>query len=300
MGKRKKSSRGPTGPKKREPLPTQFKCVFCNSETSISVLIDKKAALEGHATFATLLKYMQSTTMNTAHNAKGATRATPGGATCSTDRTKHHCMSTIAADDRVKQGRSKSQVHQQQKAAEEAWLHLVLEALEEERSHFSDQCEWQEYLHDLDDGQRAIPAWLYHHPEDIGPEQASYAKRQWKNPWRKREEKIKFNEEIFSRDLAVITKPERPVSPNGKHEIDLSNPPLPSGVQSWDEVQGLPIRRSKRKWLTRAARNMALHLAHTPPALYMRSIIGPFIDCRDIRLPDKYRLTKSREQWICQ
>ncbi|KAK6439163.1 Transcription elongation factor 1 [Oleoguttula sp. CCFEE 5521] len=36
MGKRKKSSRGPQGPKKREPLATTFKCVFCNSENSVS------------------------------------------------------------------------------------------------------------------------------------------------------------------------------------------------------------------------------------------------------------------------
>ncbi|KAK5167559.1 AAA ATPase Elf1 [Saxophila tyrrhenica] len=45
MGKRKKSSRGPTGPKKREPLATSFRCVFCNHETSVSVKIDKKAGV---------------------------------------------------------------------------------------------------------------------------------------------------------------------------------------------------------------------------------------------------------------
>ncbi|KAK5125440.1 hypothetical protein LTR85_000549 [Meristemomyces frigidus] len=42
MGKRKKSSRTPQGPKKREPLATSFKCVFCNNETSVSVQLDKK------------------------------------------------------------------------------------------------------------------------------------------------------------------------------------------------------------------------------------------------------------------
>ncbi|EMC97420.1 hypothetical protein BAUCODRAFT_33135, partial [Baudoinia panamericana UAMH 10762] len=42
MGKRKKSSRKPTGPKKREPLATSFKCVFCSNETSVTVAIDKK------------------------------------------------------------------------------------------------------------------------------------------------------------------------------------------------------------------------------------------------------------------
>ncbi|KAF2766752.1 hypothetical protein EJ03DRAFT_167837 [Teratosphaeria nubilosa] len=42
MGKRKKSSRTPTGPKKREPLATRFKCVFCSNENSVSVQIDKK------------------------------------------------------------------------------------------------------------------------------------------------------------------------------------------------------------------------------------------------------------------
>nr|POE56722.1 transcription elongation factor 1 [Quercus suber] len=65
MGKRKKSSRGPTGPKKvssthllqcrkvshvtnipqREGLATSFKCVFCNNENSVSVKIDKKSAI---------------------------------------------------------------------------------------------------------------------------------------------------------------------------------------------------------------------------------------------------------------
>jgi transcription elongation factor Elf1 len=45
MGKRKKSARKPTGPKKREPLATTFRCVFCNHETSVSVKIDKKAGV---------------------------------------------------------------------------------------------------------------------------------------------------------------------------------------------------------------------------------------------------------------
>ncbi|EED18431.1 conserved hypothetical protein [Talaromyces stipitatus ATCC 10500] len=42
MGKRKKSSRGPQGPKKREPLATTFACLFCNHENSITVKLDKK------------------------------------------------------------------------------------------------------------------------------------------------------------------------------------------------------------------------------------------------------------------
>ncbi|KAK5107324.1 hypothetical protein LTR62_001379 [Meristemomyces frigidus] len=42
MGKRKKSSRTPQGPKKREPLATTFKCPFCNHESSVTVQIDKK------------------------------------------------------------------------------------------------------------------------------------------------------------------------------------------------------------------------------------------------------------------
>jgi len=42
MGKRKKSSRKPQGPKKREPLATTFTCLFCNHEKAIIVKLDKK------------------------------------------------------------------------------------------------------------------------------------------------------------------------------------------------------------------------------------------------------------------
>ncbi|KAF2184685.1 Elf1-domain-containing protein [Zopfia rhizophila CBS 207.26] len=42
MGKRKKSSRKPQGPKKKEKLPTTFQCLFCNHENSVSVTIEKK------------------------------------------------------------------------------------------------------------------------------------------------------------------------------------------------------------------------------------------------------------------
>jgi len=42
MGKRK-SARKPEGPKKKEPLPTTFPCLFCNHEASVSVKLDKKA-----------------------------------------------------------------------------------------------------------------------------------------------------------------------------------------------------------------------------------------------------------------
>ncbi|KAK5133189.1 hypothetical protein LTR08_008125 [Meristemomyces frigidus] len=42
MGKRKAKARKPTGPKKREPLSTSFKCVFCNNENSVTVSLDKK------------------------------------------------------------------------------------------------------------------------------------------------------------------------------------------------------------------------------------------------------------------
>lgn len=45
MGKRKKSSRKPQGPKKKEPLPTNFPCLFCNHEKSVSVKLDKKAGI---------------------------------------------------------------------------------------------------------------------------------------------------------------------------------------------------------------------------------------------------------------
>jgi len=45
MGKRKKSSRKPQGPKKREPLPTTFACLFCNHEKAVTVKLDKKAGI---------------------------------------------------------------------------------------------------------------------------------------------------------------------------------------------------------------------------------------------------------------
>ncbi|KAK5243839.1 hypothetical protein LTR16_007802, partial [Cryomyces antarcticus] len=41
-GKRKKSSRKPQGPKKREPLSTTFQCLFCNHENSVTVKLEKK------------------------------------------------------------------------------------------------------------------------------------------------------------------------------------------------------------------------------------------------------------------
>ncbi|KAL3431534.1 hypothetical protein BDV09DRAFT_146138 [Aspergillus tetrazonus] len=47
MGKRKKSSRQPQQPKKKEPLPSTFACLFCNHENSIVVKLDKKLGL-GH------------------------------------------------------------------------------------------------------------------------------------------------------------------------------------------------------------------------------------------------------------
>ncbi|WEW56304.1 hypothetical protein PRK78_001747 [Emydomyces testavorans] len=45
MGKRKKSSRKPVGPKKREPLATTFSCLFCNHENCVVVKLDKKLGL---------------------------------------------------------------------------------------------------------------------------------------------------------------------------------------------------------------------------------------------------------------
>ncbi|KAH8821709.1 hypothetical protein F5884DRAFT_768782 [Xylogone sp. PMI_703] len=45
MGKRKKSSRKPQGPKKNEPLTTVFPCLFCNHEKSVTVKLDKKAGV---------------------------------------------------------------------------------------------------------------------------------------------------------------------------------------------------------------------------------------------------------------
>ncbi|KAJ5810899.1 hypothetical protein N7447_010415, partial [Penicillium robsamsonii] len=45
MGKRKKSSSKPQGPRKREPLATTFSCLFCNHENSVIVKLDKKLGL---------------------------------------------------------------------------------------------------------------------------------------------------------------------------------------------------------------------------------------------------------------
>jgi transcription elongation factor Elf1 len=45
MGKRKKSSRGPVGPKRKDPLPSTFTCLFCNHENSVIVKLDKKAGV---------------------------------------------------------------------------------------------------------------------------------------------------------------------------------------------------------------------------------------------------------------
>ncbi|KAK4229865.1 hypothetical protein QBC38DRAFT_79205 [Podospora fimiseda] len=45
MGKRKKSSRKPTGPRRNEPLPSMFTCLFCNHEKAVSIKLDKKAGV---------------------------------------------------------------------------------------------------------------------------------------------------------------------------------------------------------------------------------------------------------------
>jgi transcription elongation factor Elf1 len=44
MGKRK-SSKKPQGPKKKEKLSTSFDCLFCNHEKCIEVKVDKKAGV---------------------------------------------------------------------------------------------------------------------------------------------------------------------------------------------------------------------------------------------------------------
>ncbi|PNY24498.1 Transcription elongation factor 1 [Tolypocladium capitatum] len=45
MGKRKKSSRKPMGPKRADPLPSTFTCLFCNHEKSVTVKLDRKAGV---------------------------------------------------------------------------------------------------------------------------------------------------------------------------------------------------------------------------------------------------------------
>ncbi|KAF9652869.1 Elf1-domain-containing protein [Thelephora ganbajun] len=42
MGKRKKSSRKPTGPKKKVPLDTTFTCLFCHHDNSVNIRVDRK------------------------------------------------------------------------------------------------------------------------------------------------------------------------------------------------------------------------------------------------------------------
>ncbi|KAL7930545.1 hypothetical protein V8C35DRAFT_283307 [Trichoderma chlorosporum] len=45
MGKRKSSSRKPMGPKRADPLPTTFTCLFCNHEKSVTVKLDRRAGV---------------------------------------------------------------------------------------------------------------------------------------------------------------------------------------------------------------------------------------------------------------
>ncbi|RDX56660.1 Elf1-domain-containing protein [Polyporus arcularius HHB13444] len=42
MGKRKKSSRKPTAPRKKDTLETNFTCLFCHHDKSVSVRINRK------------------------------------------------------------------------------------------------------------------------------------------------------------------------------------------------------------------------------------------------------------------
>ncbi|EJD52992.1 Elf1-domain-containing protein [Auricularia subglabra TFB-10046 SS5] len=45
MGKRKKSSKKPQGPKKRESVDTVFTCLYCHHDKSVTCKIDKKEGL---------------------------------------------------------------------------------------------------------------------------------------------------------------------------------------------------------------------------------------------------------------
>lgn len=66
QGKRKKSSRKPGGPKKREALDTTFTCLFCNHEDAISVKMDKKHGIgvlrcsNCHQDFQTSINYLSA------------------------------------------------------------------------------------------------------------------------------------------------------------------------------------------------------------------------------------------------
>ncbi|KAF2142913.1 uncharacterized protein K452DRAFT_248519 [Aplosporella prunicola CBS 121167] len=44
MGKRK-AAKKPQGPKKSDPLPTTFQCLFCNHENAVSVKMEKKIGI---------------------------------------------------------------------------------------------------------------------------------------------------------------------------------------------------------------------------------------------------------------
>ncbi|KAI0818741.1 Elf1-domain-containing protein [Irpex lacteus] len=45
MGKRKKSSKKPQGPRKRDPLETTFTCLFCHHDKSVTVRMDRKEGI---------------------------------------------------------------------------------------------------------------------------------------------------------------------------------------------------------------------------------------------------------------
>ncbi|KZT67730.1 Elf1-domain-containing protein [Daedalea quercina L-15889] len=45
MGKRKKSSRKPQGPRRKDPLETQFTCLFCHHDKSVTVRLDRKEGI---------------------------------------------------------------------------------------------------------------------------------------------------------------------------------------------------------------------------------------------------------------
>ncbi|KAH7103872.1 Elf1-domain-containing protein [Auriculariales sp. MPI-PUGE-AT-0066] len=45
MGKRKKSSRKPQGPKRRETVDTTFTCLYCHHENAVTCKIDRKEGL---------------------------------------------------------------------------------------------------------------------------------------------------------------------------------------------------------------------------------------------------------------
>lgn len=138
--------------------------------------------------------------------------------------------------------------------------------------------------------------------QDIEPEEAGHSRRRARDPWAKPEsdEIVTFDVNIFSKDHPMTAKPDRPVSPGGRCEVDLTVPPLPWGAESWEEVQGRATRQTMWDMMVREAKCFVSRAAYTPVGLYVRDRVGRLVDDRGISWPASYRFTKANDQWTCQ